>query len=85
MNAPICKTPEYATISGSKGVNPTYFEWRAFRPTAHPLGECVICLEAQAASVLLPCAHRCVCEEDAKVCGLSRAGRRYRAAPNGNE
>ena len=69
-NAPICKTLEYTTIRDSKDVNPTYFEWKPSCPPAPRalLGDCVVCLDTQAKSVLLPCAHRCVCEKHAKAC-----------------
>ena len=69
-NAPICQTLEHTTIRDSKGVNPTYFEWKPSCPPAPRalLGDCVVCLDTQAKSVLLPCAHRCVCEKHAKAC-----------------
>ena len=81
-NSPINRTLEYTTIRDSKDVNPTYFEWKPlelkplelkpaclFEPRAlHQLGDCVVCLDTQAKSVLLPCAHRCVCEKHAKAC-----------------
>lgn len=37
----------------------------AFRALSSPKTECVICMEAEATAVLVPCGHRCVCAEHA--------------------